>query len=161
VTNEISIRNDRISRITITASNLSEDISLLASKDDELLFLVFNYIDYRPGENLVLQTFTFDTSDRSFSIDLDHKFAKGPKLIALIELDSSTSHKRISDLVQNHHLSLLHSFRLHDLEQIEEILDDDDLLGIKITDPMDRVIKFSGTWRMDRYEYQITLSSEQ
>ena len=79
----------------------------------------------------------------------------------MIELDSSRSKDEIGDLVQEHYVALLQASKTHDLTTIERILGDEDLLGIRIIEPLDRLINFNGTWRMDRYEYQINLVAHQ
>lgn len=65
------------------------------------------------------------------------------------------------DQVKNNRAALLLAHKNHDLAIIETILDHDDLLGIQIIDPDDRDINFYGSWRMDRYAYQINLVAHQ
>ena len=158
--NVVSLK-EKVNRITITSTNLSEDGSILSTKEDELLFLVFNYIDSQPLEQIVLRTFIFNEFNRSFSTAVDTAYSDTHKLVALIELDSSLSNDQISNRVKEHYISLLEIYKTHDLRMMEVILGDEDLLGIHIMDPKDRTINFDGTWRMDRYEYQINLVAHQ
>ena len=71
VTRRTAIQNSKVDRIIIASTNLSEDISPLSTKEDELLLLVFSYIDNQPVERLVAGAFKFDKRIRSFSISID------------------------------------------------------------------------------------------
>lgn len=161
VSKSTSDQNSPVNQITITSTNLSEDGTLLSSQEDELLLLLFNYPNDQPAEQLALEPFTFSRTTRSYTFDIDIKYSDTPKLIALIEIDSSLSPSEIEQKLRQHCLSLIQASKMHDLKAIELLLGDEDLLGIKIIAPNDRLIKFNGTWRMDRYEYQINLAVHQ
>lgn len=150
-----------VNQIVITATNLSEDGSLLSSNEDELLFLLFEYAHNRPDGLIVEATFTFDQTNRTFTTTVEAIGSDTHMLVVLVELDSTRPSDQISDQVKNHHAALLRAYKMHDLAMIETILDDDDLLGIQVLDSSDREINFNGSWRMDRYAYRINLVARQ
>jgi len=148
--------------LQIMANNLSEDMSRFSTKNDELLLLVYDYIE---GEvltkPLLAEYFVLDSLIRLRDFKFE-RLAKDDKnmLVFLLEVDSEKSVVEIESVVRQDYQILLDAYHAKDWKGIKKILGDDDVLGGKIIslDKSAAQFRFSGIQKMDRYMFLIELS---
>ena len=75
--------------------------------------------------------------------------------MVLIEIDSHKDQSLVQSLVENNYLRLIEYYNRHDLDGIQDILGDEDLLGIRFIDVQTRKLVFSGSHKGDYYDYII------
>lgn len=148
----------------IKAFNLSEDMSSLATNNDELIILIYAINEEGAlteplcSKSLVLDTLKFSAQFQFEKIS--HDFSKD-LLIYLIEMDTDKTIVQIEPTVRLHHQSIMEAFAQRDSKKLKELLGDDDLLGIRkiSSDKFQEVNEFTieGIQKMDRFEYRITI----
>jgi len=145
--------------ISISTSNLSEDASILSTKDDELLFLVYQK---QFNDSFILKSknyFEFDSINSNIEIKIEEKLSNAEIIIVLLEIDSDKTLEQIEYDVNKNLKILLNAFEDFDLIKLIETLGDDDLLGIKSikmkSNNKPTSIVFQGINLFDYYVYEI------
>lgn len=148
--------------IKISAINLSEDLSVISTKNDELLILIYELKDTAALSEPVLQKqFNVDKSNPSRLIYWNNFNQSAVKkyLLVLVERDSDVSTEQIEPVLRVHHKEINDAFRQKNYSEIEKYLGDEDVLGFYEFSAKElsnnSFIKFKGTYKMDRYEYII------
>ncbi|MEQ8241813.1 hypothetical protein [Fulvivirga sp.] len=148
--------------IKISAINLSEDLSVISTKNDELLILIYELKDTAALSEPVLQKqFNVDKSNPSRLIYWNNFNQSAVKkyLLVLVERDSDVSTEQIEPVLRVHHKEINDAFRQKNYNEIEKYLEDEDVLGFYEFSAKElsnnSFIKFKGTYKMDRYEYII------
>ncbi|MEQ9167033.1 MAG: hypothetical protein RLO12_12315 [Fulvivirga sp.] len=148
--------------IKISAINLSEDLSVISTKNDELLILIYELKDTAALSEPVLQKqFNVDKSNPSRLIYWNNFNQSAVKkyLLVLVERDSDVSTEQIEPVLRVHHKEINDAFRQKNYSEIEKYLGDEDILGFYEFSAKElsnnSFIKFKGTYKMDRYEYII------
>ena len=149
--------------VMITAYNLSEDLSPLASQSDEILIAIYQLGDSSTSPKvLTAQTFTVTQKD-SMKIAFFRLNPSPPTdslLIFLIERDSDTGLNDYISKLRNHEVEFYRSAKTGDYRKVDELLGNDDLLGTgslvlgEIT-PSNNILMFEGVHLFDRYKYRI------
>ena len=155
--------NDRILKLIISSDDLSEDMSRLSSKNDEILLLF-----YKISDNPILDSpthmekFVFDKKEKNLksifipNIDKTKKF-----ILFLLEQDSETPIEQLDSTIRINYKKLIEIFNDKDYMEIEKYLGDEDILGIKIIDFQNinslKTINFQGVHRFDNYNYSIKI----
>jgi hypothetical protein len=146
--------------IKLIAFDLSEDMSILSSNDDEILLLIYELNDQQSLQApLFAQKFNLDSTHSEVSAlwqaPIDRKF-----LVLMIEQDSESPIEQLDPVLRVHYQTLIDSFQEHDLSAIKKHLGDEDLLGISILDGVDptmpTLLEFKGIHRADSYRYEMT-----
>jgi hypothetical protein len=148
-------------RVTITALNLSEDMSRLSSNNDELLFMIYEVKDSLMLDPFLLyERFIFNDSIRSKQFSFRKQKEGYTLLVILIEQDEDIPMERLDPVVRTHHADILEVFRRRDYIQIEKYLGDEDILGMEyvtLSEVNQSTLTFKGVYRLDRYHYEIFL----
>jgi len=153
-----------LSTIQIRAENLSEDLSRIATNNDELVMLLYTIgNDKKYNEALFTEYFTLDTIQRynQFEFDKIPKNIDSDLLFFLIEMDSDHSLQVMTTKVQASFEDIQVAYKSRATQKLKEILGDDDLLGIKkiSAEELKSVNDFiiEGVQKMDRYRYIIRI----
>ena len=142
---------------TIEAVNLSEDMSVLSSQNDEIIVLFFNPSDSTdvPTRGQIAANIFTKKSDH-FSFELDSNLSD-TFVSVMIEEDSDAVSERIDSLVRHNIDSLTSYFEKNDYTQIRTILGDDDVLDIRtITYTDSLTFTIQGIHKMDKYKYHVS-----
>lgn len=153
-------------RIIVDAIDLSEDMSRLSTKNDELLILIYELQD-----SLILDQFLFskelklDEKNRSKTtwFSTNKNLTKSKLLFLLIEQDSETPIEQIDPIVRIHYQQIIKAFESGNYIEIEKFLGDEDVLGIKTISKLSNrtsiKFRFSGIHKLDKFEYVIRLGN--
>lgn len=146
-------------QLKIEALNLSEDMSKLSTKNDELLILIYDQNDSAAlGSPLFERQITLDQSRRSVIWVLaKDKFVRDKLLFVLIEQDTNKPMVQIEALVRVNYQRLMKAHLTKDYSEIQRYLGDEDIIGIKKISKLPIAFSFHGIHKMDMFEYKINL----
>ena len=136
------------STLSITAINLSEDMSTLSTKNDELFVFIYDYSDTNELKApLVSRKFIFykDYMDHSFSVP-----NKDNLILFFIEEDSFRESIELEPIVRIYFKELL---KANSYDEVEKYLGVDDLLGTQVINSNTSTFTISGRSSLDKYEY--------
>lgn len=151
-------------KLTIKAINLSEDMSRLSTKNDEILILLYELKD-----SLELDQFLFskqlklDEKNRSKIVwfSTNKELSKSRLILFLIEQDSGTPMEQIDPVIRVHYRPIINAYKSGDYLEIEKYLGDEDVLGIKTICELNTEtpvqFSFNGIHKLDKYEYSISI----
>lgn len=143
--------------IQVGSSNLSEDFSAVSTKNDELLFIIFEYKDSISdlGKPVFCRQFTFNPDTTSVSF-LWHNYQENKfYFYFLIELDSDISHLQLYPILSAHHRKIIKSHEDNDYNELEKYLGDEDVIAYgNIRIPSESL--FSKIYKLDRYNYKMS-----
>lgn len=150
--------------LTIEAIDLSEDVSTLSTKNDEVLLFIYEIKDSsKLGKSLFRKQLILDRTSRLKSIDFSFskRLMNAELLFFLIEQDSEIPIEKIDRRVSNYYREIIAAFKAKKDLEIEKYLGDDDVLGVKtiteLKEGQTLQFSFKGMHRLDRYNYQITI----
>ena len=148
--------------IEIVGINLSEDGSRLSSNNDELLVMI-----YENGNNSVVSDPMFmtyiilDADKRKATVEIDSSLFEKDIIFVLIEVDTEKEISDIASVVGKNLSILMEAHQNQDRIAVNEILGDDDLLGIRKISTQEFNSQFSftisGVHKIDRFEYQVNI----
>ncbi|MFT5724529.1 MAG: hypothetical protein ACI9JN_001648 [Bacteroidia bacterium] len=146
--------NEMPNSITIKALNLSEDMGIVSSKNDEIM--VFIYSD---SKNLLKGKHTFTATDSIQTFPL--QFVPDSNVVyklVLIEEDSDRSVAQLNEVVKNNLDSLQLFYNLRNYTKIRSVLSDDDILYISDVKNINAqtLIPIQGIHKVDKYHYLIS-----
>ena len=151
--------------ITIQGINLSEDMSRLSTKNDEIFVLVYEYFDsLQLNEPLVSKKLLMagKGATKTFRANIKQELNIDRLLFLLIEQDSERPKEQLDPIIRVYYRELMEAYHSNDYERIEKYFGDEDLLGIRIIEPLEKggEVGFTlrGIHKMDRYEYKIEIS---
>jgi hypothetical protein len=131
-------------KIQIEAVNLSEDMSTLSSKNDELLLILYDFSDTSKLYNPILsEFFILDTVRRTEEIHFFYSDVQHDVLLFLIEQDTDRSPDQIELIVRKNFKQIMSLYRNRDLIPLQKIIGDDDIMGIKLLNGFSVKTKFS------------------
>lgn len=150
--------------LSIEAINLSEDMSRLSTKNDEILILIYELKDSLPMDQFLFsKQLKLDEKNRSknFWLTTHRELTKGRLILFLIEQDADTPVEQIDPILRVHYKPIIKAYRGGNYLEIEKYLGDEDVLGIKTISKLDREtpaeFNFYGIHKLDKYEYSIRL----
>lgn len=155
-TDQLTLPSNRLTCI-ITAINLSEDMSIISSKNDEIYYIIYQQND---SSKIPFSLYTFSTVfDQNHQIDsfsLDTLSVDNTTLV-MVEEDSERDIYTLDSIVKQNLDSLNTFFINEDYTKIRSILGDDDILSIKHFPTIDSTIQYqiNHIHKMDKYEYSI------
>ncbi|WP_044208712.1 hypothetical protein [Flammeovirga sp. OC4] len=155
ISNTITAQKSKF-EIIISSTNLSEDVSVLSTKNDEILFLVYELDsnDYQPP--VINEYFVLDSSKMEIRIEAELDSNKNYQYY-LLEMDSNRDYLQLDPIIRIHHKAIVEYFVQGDYLGIEKYLGDDDILSIdELTIPINKNI--NGIFKIDRYSYQIKMN---
>lgn len=152
--------------VTITGVNLSEDMSTLSSKNDELLLLLYSFDDTLSlNEPLMTEYFVLDSANRKKIMAFPTPGTSTDVLLILAELDTERSPDQIEKLIRKNFRAIMNCLEKRDLVTLRQYIGDDDVIGIKTirTNNVSRGItfSFSGRYKLDKYLYRIEIRKPQ
>lgn len=145
--------------MVIKGINLSEDLSRLASQDDEILLLAYKSQDILTGPTIT-EYLIFDEKHMLFEIPINKDdFIDDELILFMLEIDTERRPSEIEPIVRNHVLGLENDFLKKNRVAQKKILGDDDMLGVlrinKEKLELRQTYNIIGTHKMDRYEYDL------
>lgn len=146
--------------IHIQASNLTEDMSTLSSRNDEVLTFLYEFSDTsRLAQPLLTEFFVLDSARRTKDLKVVVAPDQNKFLLFLIEIDTDRSPEQIEKIVRRSFNDIIRLFRKRDLLGLQHILDDDDLIGFRIVENIQHgnnlAFSFQGRYKLDKYSYRI------
>lgn len=152
-----------ITELTIQSTNLSEDMSSISSKNDEIQIFIYDYSDTNHlGPTIYKQAILFDSIHSNFTFsDVIQKPYPSQGILFLMEEDSGRGLLETDSLLRKNFKEIIPLWNNHELVKLEKYLGDDDILGYKIIPRfnLDSIINIpiNGILRADRYSYFIQL----
>lgn len=141
--------------ITIVAKNLTEDLSSFSSKKDEVIILLYKSDSSLQTPFLVKEhIFTKRGDSLNFKV---HKTALQHSLFVLLEKDTEDTISVIENRFRKNHLKIEHAHKNSDYGLLEKLLGDDDVIGIKKINETPTSFNFSGVYKLDRFEYNVSI----
>ena len=143
--------------VKILSTDLSEDMSVVSSKNDELLILVFKFSDSlgQLSKPSFIQEFVFD--ERQMEMEgfwLTNRSDSMAYLFFLLELDSKKTEVQISPVLRVHYKRVIECYNQRDYNCIQKFLGDEDVLGYGyFTVPSKH--ELNGVYKLDRYTYRV------
>lgn len=143
-------------QLTVSSTDLSEDMSLSSTKNDELLLLIYKV----ENDSAVLKELVYDTA---FVFDKDHKVIQlewlgqenSKYLYFLLEMDSDKTSVQLDPVLRVYYKEVLAAFNKRDYTGIEKYLGDEDVLVANyFTIPYEHVYK--GVYKADKYHYSLS-----
>ncbi len=150
--------------IKIEAFNLSEDMSVLSTRNDEIIFQIYQYNAYILDEPIFISTSVFDEQNRVqlFKFDANLLNKESDYLVLLIENDYERSDEQRNSVIRIHHKSIFELYNHDEILAMDKYLDTDDLLGMKIISNAEiwnsRSVQFEGVQNLEKYKYEITFN---
>ena len=139
--------------LTINAINLSEDMSRLSTKNDEVFLFIYDYSDTSElSTPLVSKKLIFDESHRIQSLGIQ-KIKK--RILFFIEEDSFRNSEQIEPIVRIYFKEIM---KADGYQELKKYLGDDDLLGFQILESDTKEFNFAGMSSLDKFEYQFKLN---
>lgn len=153
-------------QLSIQALNLSEDMSTLSSKNDEILVLVYPFVDTtKLPPPLLAEYFVLDSATRKKIVTFQGAFSETPLLLFLAELDSDRSPDQVEKLFRKHFKEIIDCINKKDLIALQKYINDDDLIGFKAieTEELLKAVAFSfqGRYKLDKFHYRIEIKNFQ
>jgi hypothetical protein len=153
---------------SLTAINLTEDVSRVSSSNDEILLLMYAASDkLTPLQTLERQLLTFDKTHPVFehqvSVPLD---SSATVVVVLIEIDSERKLEEVNQVVSRQLAGIAKAYRTRQSQQLRKFLEDEDLLGLEVIPVnafrtgLSKTLVFKGFHLFDEYEYELLIQSE-
>lgn len=157
----VSAQNDSsVVKISVNSTNLSEDLSVASSKNDELMLIIYESPDGidELNEPIFITKFTFDDNRMSSILEWKLSSISGKFIFFLIERDSERTELQIDPVLRIHSENIIDCFDQRDYLCIEKYLDDEDLLGYgKFQIPSSHLL--NGVYKLDKFSYSITFQN--
>lgn len=151
--------------LRVQALDLTEDMSLVSSKNDEVVILIYEVIDSLKQVKLVsIGSFvlTNQKNNRKLAWANSENLSGKVFSIVIVERDTEESNSQIESTVKSKYFEIKDHFVKQGNFKIEKYLSDNDIIGIKAVHDFDKIDKldfeFSGFFKLDKYIYQMTLS---
>jgi len=156
--------SEKIIQIEINGQNLSEDMGILSSMNDEIIFQIYQLEDSSVLKNpIVSETLLFDEKNRIHKVELVASKLNQEKqyLLLLIEYDTDKPAEQRNPIWRIYHQEINNLYQLGDRLAIGKYIGNDDLLGLKqlkgSTMLNGTTIEFKGFHNMDKYLYEISI----
>jgi hypothetical protein len=146
--------------LEINAINLSEDMSVVSTKNDEILILLYEKSDSTTlSKPLFSKQLIFDqkSSKRQFHFPVSDNQANTALLLFFIELDYGTTAEQIDPVIRIHYKTIVEAYTNKDRSTIQNYLGSEDLLGVQQITELPTEFIFNGTYKLDRYEYLLNI----
>jgi hypothetical protein len=148
----------------VTAYNLSEDMSVLSTQNDEILIFVYELNENKSNldKPLAVQSFTLTKEKNTKIFTTNRVVFLGKKLLfVLFEQDSENTINQIDNAFRTNYTQIINEFKSKNYSGLEELIGDDDLLGVRIINNFQCTGKidfnFNRVYKLDRYDYRIEI----
>ena len=147
--------------VLIHGLNLSEDMSTLSSRNDELLLLIYGYDDsLKVDLPLTSAYFVLDSANRKKTVRVPCQSSTA--VLLLLELDTNRTPEQLEPLVRKNLNAVLRLARKGDRMGIQKLIGDDDVMGYrilpKLCDPQS--FSISCRFKLDKYAYGVSITRE-
>jgi len=156
---------EKVIKIEINGQNLSEDMNMFSSMDDEIIFQIYQLEDSSVLNNpIVSETLLFDEKNRIHKVELVATKLNQEKryLLLLIEYDTDKPAEQRNPIWRIYHQEINDLYQSGDRLAIGKYIGNDDLLGLKqltgSTMLSGTTIEFKGFHNMDKYLYEISIN---
>lgn len=145
--------------ITVNGVNLSEDMSTLSSRNDELLLLIYDYSDTSSLSTPILSHFAvLDSIQRTVTVPFSAPADNNPVLLFLIEQDTERKPEVLEPIIRQNATTIISLFRKRDRITLQKLIGDDDVMGYRILPNLsDITFSINGRYKLDKYSYVITI----
>lgn len=138
--------------LTITALDLSEDMSRLSTKNDEVFLFIYDYSDTNSlSAPLVSVKHIFDKNNPDFNLSIPRK---DRLILFFIEEDSFRNIEQVEPVIRVYFKEIM---KATDYNQLMKFLGEDDLLGVKIIDNQTKKFTLSGMNSLDKFNYSFVI----
>lgn len=154
---------DILFSITITANDLSEDLTIFSTDNDECILFVYPVNDSLTADTLlIMEQFQPGIKKKPSTFTTQKEWCKSyPQLmIVLVEMDTERSAKEIEPQVRRQLKKLNSTYTQERLTQGRDVLGDDDLLGARLVNTGNKKeseFTIEGVHATDLYNYHIKL----
>ena len=142
--------------VTIQATNLTEDMSSLSTNEDEIIVLLYRF-DSVLKKPYTIKEHIFNNRGASFSFTIP-QMAIQNTLFVLLERDTEENLNVIESRFREHYIKIQHAHQKPDYNQLEKLLGDDDVIGIKHITSRPSGFNFSGVYKLDKFEYNVFIN---
>jgi hypothetical protein len=149
-------------QLTINALNLSEDMSTLSSKNDEVLVLIYPFVDTtKLPAPIAAEYFVLDSANRKKISRVACPPHEMPLLFFLAEIDSDKTPAQVELLFRKNFKEIINCINKKDLIALQKYIGDDDLIGFKIINKGYQTkgisFTFQGRYKLDKFLYKIDI----
>lgn len=149
-------------KITVNGVNLSEDMSTLSSRNDEILVLLYSFDDtLKLREPILSEYFVLDSANRKKTMNIARPDRSSDALFILAELDTERSHDQLEKLIRKNFKAIMSCLEKRDLVTLKQFIGDDDIIGIKTINGNNlyngTTFSFQGRYKLDKYLYRIEI----
>lgn len=138
--------------LSITAIDLSEDMSRLSTKNDEVFLFIYDYSDTNSlSAPLVSVKHVFDKNNPNFNLSIPRK---DRLILFFIEEDSFRNIEQVEPVIRVYFKEIM---KATDYNQLMKFLGEDDLLGVKIIDNQTKKFTLSGMNSLDKFNYSFVI----
>ncbi len=147
--------------INIYGIDLTEDMSRVSTKNDEILLLIYSKEELGKMSAPKLCTyFTLDGNTKSQKLHWLSPNQKREYILMLIEVDSENPIKQLEPVLRVHYEEIRNAYFQKNLNELRTYIGDNELLTLKaFSMPFKKKIEVSltGVTNMDSYHYLLTL----
>lgn len=120
-------------RVKVEAMNLSEDMSNMSSRNDEIIVLVYDFTDTtKLAKPLAAEFFVLDSLHRSREFSVAGANNKSTLLFFLVEQDTEKPVSQIEITFRKHFKEIIKLVEQRNRMALEKLTGTDDLMGYKI-----------------------------
>ena len=154
--------NKNILHVSLTAENLSEDVSKLSTQNDEIVLLAYavNNNDSAQAPPILCEYAIFDSLQMKYDFISDSIVSsfKGDLAFVLVEMDDDEVKEQVEIVVTPNLSKISKAFKDNDAATLTNYLGDNDLLGITFVgnSKKQKPIVISGVHMLDSYKYVLT-----
>lgn len=150
-------QNDTI-QIFISSSNLSEDMKFSATKDDELLLIIYSLSDSSTtlGPPLFMERCSLSLNKMKDTLNWVKPQLEDPYALFLIELDSDKTNFEIDPVLRVYYNEIIQCKKLKNYTCIEQYMGDEDILGTYLGN-LNSAIQLKGTHKLDKFDFTLEI----
>lgn len=138
--------------LKISALNLSEDMSKLSTKNDEIFVFLYDHTDTNKlNSPIVSEKMIFDKMNLTHSVSFSQK---DNLILFFIEEDSFRNTEQIEPVVRVYFKEIMND---KSYENIRKYLGEDDLLGVQFINSKTSTFTISGMSSLDKYKYSFVI----
>lgn len=147
--------------MVVEALNMSEDMSVLSTNNDEILLLLYVEPDSLTelSKPLLIKQLLFDENNlkKRFVFACERALSNRKFLLFLIELDYETPAEQIDPVIRIHYQSIIDAHSNMYYTELEKYLGNEDFLGTKTIYELPTDFRIKGVYKLDRYDYRIKM----
>lgn len=160
VIDSVAYQQDTL-EIVIESFDLSEDMSVASSGNDELIFVAYQEQPTPLAEPVFTYQTTLDQQKTSDTLRFNVPNQQ-PMILFLVERDSDKDLASIEPILRIYAEQITEAYHQMDYKTISKYLGDEDILGIKTYawSQSATVIELKRRHKLDKYHYKLTINSK-